>query len=206
MADDMSKESISALMDGEMADHEMERLLPALRSDQESREVWERYHLIGDALRKNLPGHIDGSFASRVSQAIAAEPEILPSSVVQFKPKPKPAEPARRAISRPLAGFAIAATVAMVTFVGVGMISVDEHGAALPMAGNAPQTMVAMQPAPMEGVQTVQGQRWNVATPAVESKLNTYLSDHHSISSMAAMNNRMLPNVRLVETQPFQGE
>lgn len=206
MADDKMKEAISALMDGELDEHEMERSIRDLQGTPEQRQAWQRYHLIGDALRKNLPSHLDGSFASRVSQAIAAEAAPA-TSVVEFKPRARPAPAPRAAISKPLAGFALAASVAAVAYLGVGMIAVDEQ-AAPRLASNTPQTVLpVMQQTPLEGIQTVQGQRWNLATPAVESKLNTYLQDHHTISSATAMNNRMLPNVRLVEIQPpVQGE
>lgn len=206
MADDKIKEAISALMDGELDEHEVERSIRDLQGVPEQRQAWQRYHLIGDALRKNLPTHLDNSFASRVSQAIAADAAPA-TSVVEFKPKAKPAPASRAAISKPLTGFALAASVAAVAYLGVGMIAVDEQ-AAPRLASNAPQTVLpVMQQAPLEGIQTVQGQRWNLATPAVESKLNTYLQDHHTISSATAMNSRMLPNVRLVEIKPpVQGE
>lgn len=87
------------------------------------------------------------------------------------------------------------------------MIAVDEQAALPSLASNAPLAVQPVAPSvAFNGIQTVQGQRWNVATPAVESKLNTYLSDHHTMSSMTAMNNRMLPNVRLMDSQPAQGE
>lgn len=207
MADEKMKETISALMDGELDEQEMECALRELQSTPEQHQSWQHYHLIGDALRKNLPPHLDSSFASRVSQAIAAE-AVPSSSVVEFKPKisPRPAI----AISKPLAGFALAASVAAVAYLGVSMIAVDEQAAAPRLASNvvvpplaAPQMAATV---PLDGIQTVQGQRWNVATPAVESKLNTYLHDHHDMSSMTAINNRMLPNVILVDSKPIQGE
>lgn len=202
MADDNMNEAISALMDGEMDEHEMGRSIRDLHNTPEQRQTWQRYHLIGDALRKNLPTHLDGSFASRVSQAIAAE--VSPaSSVVEFKPQSKIPPKPRVAVSKPLAGFALAASVAAVAYLGVGMIAMDEQAATPRLASNAPPVMQSL---PLDGIQTVQGQRWNLATPAVESKLDTYLHDHHTMSSTAAMNNRMLPNVRLVEIKPAQGE
>ena len=71
MADDNMNETISALMDGELDELEMERAIRELHNSPEQRHAWQRYHLIGDALRNNIPAHLDGSFASRVSQAIA---------------------------------------------------------------------------------------------------------------------------------------
>ncbi len=206
MADDKTKESLSALIDGEMDEHEMVRSIRELQNAAEQRQTWQRYHLIGDALRKNLPTHLDGSFASRVSQAIATE-ELPSSSVVKFRPKSSASPQLRPTFSKPLAGFALAASVAAVAYLGVGMIAVDEPVSAPHLASNTlPLSSPVMQPAALDGFQTVQGQRWNVDTPAVESRLNTYLHNHNRLSSVTAMNSLILPNVRLAETQPVQGE
>ena len=112
-----------------------------------------------------------------------------------------------------MAGFALAASVAVVAYLGVGMISVDEQGSVPPLASNEPLVVMPATPAtmtqpmmPLSGIQTVQGQRWNAATPAVESKLNTYLYDHNTMSSVTVMNSRMLPSIRFVESRPLQGE
>ncbi len=206
MADDKTNESLSALIDGEMDEHEMVRFIRELQHEAQQQQTWQRYHLIGDALRKNLPAHIDGSFASRVSQAIVAE-DIHSTTVVKFKPKPNASLQSHSTFSKPLAGFALAASVAAVAYLGVGMIAVDEQVSAPHLASNVlPLSSPVIQPATLDGFQTVQGQRWNVDTPAVESRLNSYLQNHNTLSSVTAMNSLMLPNVRLVETQPAQGE
>jgi len=82
----MNQEELSALVDGEVVDHDLARLLDALGDDPGARRVWSRYHLIGDALRT------DGG----VLAAPAAEVVTLPER--------------RRA---PLAGLAVAASVAV---------------------------------------------------------------------------------------------
>ena len=45
------KSKISALMDGELAQHEAGGALEALRVEGEARDGWRRYHLIGDLMR-----------------------------------------------------------------------------------------------------------------------------------------------------------
>lgn len=207
MADEKMRETLSALVDGEMGGDDIERSIRGLQNEAEQRQVWQRYHLIGDAMRKSLPVHHDGSFANRVSQAVAAE-EIPTSTVVEFKPKIQSHKP-KTSYSRPMAGFALAASVAAVAYLGVGMIAVDEQAAVPRMASNSsPLVSPVAQSASLDGLQTVQGQRWNVDTPAVESRLNSYLHNHNTntLSSVTAMNTIMLPNVRLAETQSVQGE
>ena len=66
-------ERISALMDGELADDAAGHELALLRGSGESRDAWNTYHLIGDALR----GDISPSIAERVSVHLAVEPTVL---------------------------------------------------------------------------------------------------------------------------------
>ncbi len=99
------KEQVSAMMDGELADHECEGCAQRIKDDPQLRqETWDLYHLIGDALRGHLvPGVID-----QVRAQLAAEPPIL-------APRRAAARPARRAAWYALSA---AATVVAVAFVG----------------------------------------------------------------------------------------
>ena len=45
------KSRISALMDGELAQHEVEGTLDRLRAEGDARDTWRAYHLIGDSIR-----------------------------------------------------------------------------------------------------------------------------------------------------------
>lgn len=86
----MNQEELSALVDGEVVDHDLPRLLDALGEDPGARRAWSRYHLIGDALR--------GDGGALVTPA--AEVVTLPE---------------RRRV--PLAGLAVAASVAVLAVV-----------------------------------------------------------------------------------------
>ena len=44
-------DGLSALMDGELNELDAQREIARLRSDPESRERWESFHVIGDAMR-----------------------------------------------------------------------------------------------------------------------------------------------------------
>ena len=69
-------ENISALVDGELADSELELALAALDS-AEGRAAWQAYHLIGDTLR-NQPSaaRLDDGFALRLAARLASEPPL----------------------------------------------------------------------------------------------------------------------------------
>jgi sigma-E factor negative regulatory protein RseA len=67
------RESISALMDGEVAELEMRRTLGALANDPDLRATWHRYQLISMAMRGDLPGDLV-DLSKQIGEAIDAEP------------------------------------------------------------------------------------------------------------------------------------
>lgn len=66
-------ESLSALMDNQATELELQRLLKASATDSELQATWARYQLASAAVRGDLPSLAPIDFASRVSAAIAAE-------------------------------------------------------------------------------------------------------------------------------------
>lgn len=105
MANDI-EEQLSALADGEVADHELDGLLRRMRGDESLRERWSRYHLIGESLRKNLPDDVRHGLDSRVWKALQKE-EIL------FAPPP------RRRVAPYFGQFARLALTAGITAVAI---------------------------------------------------------------------------------------
>ena len=118
-------ERISALMDGELADDPAAHELALLRGSVESRQSWNTYHLIGDALR----GEVSASIADRVSAQLAVEPTVL---------APKPIrEPAHHSYMRyALSAAAGVAGVALVVWT------------AAPVLNPAPAQMAAVRAVP----------------------------------------------------------
>jgi sigma-E factor negative regulatory protein RseA len=68
-------DQISALMDGELGDRDAEREIARLKDDPESRQRWERFHLIGDALRGE--GMLSADLSAAVARRLAGEPTVL---------------------------------------------------------------------------------------------------------------------------------
>jgi len=110
------REQISALCDHELPEGEHELLLRRFAVEKSLRQHWERYHLIGAAMRKELPDVDSRGLAERVMVVIAAEQVIVSGS---------DASPVRwtRQLLRGAASVAIAASVAVVAIVGLN------HGA-----------------------------------------------------------------------------
>jgi sigma-E factor negative regulatory protein RseA len=162
---------VSALLDGELEPHEQRPVLKAVVRDQELREAWQAYALIGDQLRQECPYAAD--LTARVMARIGEEPVVL---------APRSLPLASR--QRPL--LALAASVAGVTMVGW-----------LALAGNpgAPQAenrFAAVSPAPTfarasnTGSASVLiapvGRTAPVAAPA-RGDMSEYLLAHHTQAS-----------------------
>lgn len=69
----MLAESLSALMDNEASELELQRLLKELDADPELQATWSRYQVASAGLKGKLPAMAPGDFAGRVSAAIDAE-------------------------------------------------------------------------------------------------------------------------------------
>ena len=136
MSDEI-REHISAMMDDEL-ETGSRFVVHAITDNPEHRSLWQRYHLIGDAMRGMLPGHIDLSLADRISSAIAREPALgAPKS--QVTPT----------LRKPAVGFAIAASVAVIVILGVRQVSEVPGGgpSAVPVQT---QTLASSQPDNMQ--------------------------------------------------------
>jgi len=69
------KEKLSALMDGELDGQLADRTIKAITEEEELKQVWDAYHLIGDAMRDN--SHVSVNVRQRVATRLAAEPTVL---------------------------------------------------------------------------------------------------------------------------------
>lgn len=103
MNDEM-KRQVSALIDGELEDHEIEPVLRGLGTHADLSACWDDYQCIGAVLRDDGDPGID--IASGVMARLAEEPTVLAPSARQ-----------RSAWQRP--SLALAASLAGVTLVGM---------------------------------------------------------------------------------------
>jgi sigma-E factor negative regulatory protein RseA len=124
---DALNEQLSACLDGELPPAELDLLLKRLERDPELRQTLGRYSAVAEAMRQAKPAIASRSFADKVMAAVDQEPAAarrrmrIPPVVLRSL--------------RPVAGFAVAATVA-----AVAIFSVQQ-------AGVAPGTTIANQPA-----------------------------------------------------------
>lgn len=104
------KMQISAFVDGELPEAEAQLLLRRLSQDEELRQQAADYFAIGRAMRGQSSYAEAGGLRGRIAAEIDDRHIDLEFDEI---------EPIRRRYARPLAGFAIAATVAMVAIFGL---------------------------------------------------------------------------------------
>lgn len=106
---DTIRMQISAFIDGELPDNESELLLRRLSQDAELRQVVSRYMEIGRNMRHEAEPPGMAQLRYRVAEELGAEPHV---EEVGLK------SPGNRYV-KPLAGFAVAASVAVLAIFGL---------------------------------------------------------------------------------------
>lgn len=160
------KESISALVDGEASDVERQRALRALHEDAELRSRWERYHLAGTVLRRELDMMVRPDLADRIRERLAHE---VPGGAERRR------LPLSSRFFRIGAGAAIAATVATVAILNLPPVLIPASQVARSTPAATPPSRTAMadaRPGPSEQ----------------QRALNPYLVHHGEFTPAAGMN------------------
>jgi len=163
---------ISALMDGELGSESRARVLARVSGDPEHQAVWQRFHLIGDALRGGAVLCGDRSIAAGVMAALEHEPAIL--------------APRRRGnLQRRVVTGAIAASVAALAVFGLqGRVEEAKLGGVPSIA--ALRVAPPLAPAPGEPSPTVVAAR-----PVDTEVLQRYFMSHSELRATQAV--RPLP-------------
>jgi sigma-E factor negative regulatory protein RseA len=154
---------LSALVDGEHAGDDPEVLTDLALGDEALRGVWERYHLIGQALRGESIDPGVRATATAVRRVLATEPVDLEGRRrARFSP-PHVA---------PIAGAALAAAAVLVAVVAApALFQIDEDGPPL-----VPAPLVSSAVFPPGN--TAQMRPWRMQTPELASKLDLLLVNH----------------------------
>lgn len=165
------KDTISALMDGELARGESTAPLQALGGEGDARETWRKYHLIGDAMRETRG--LSPGFNTRLLARLASEPTVLAPrrSAVLLQPSRWTLMP-------------MAASAAAVALVAGGFYSLQ--GESPVSLAKAPGSLAASAPLEVQQVQ--------VAPPA---GADDYLLAHQGYSPRNSLQGAA-PYVRIV--------
>ena len=183
------QQQLSALMDGEI-DSAGQDLIDMISNDDELKDTWQRYHLIRDSLHNNLPESPNYELASSISQAISQEPTVL-----------APKTPLRPAYLKPVAGFAIAASVTAAVLIGVQSLQ-------QPSSVNPQTPIVSNQPISPDLAQTVTlsqqqvqpqlaDQNQTIRSIPDNARMNRYLMNYNELRASNAVQG-MRPYVRII--------
>ncbi len=129
---EITREQISVLADGELTDQHLDVALAALRQNDALAD-WEIYHQIGDVLRSDdMALGLSAGFAARMAARLEAEPIIVAPATSNDRltvslpsPETRTRHPAKRWA---IPGMAAAAAMAVVAFVATPQLMVAMKG------------------------------------------------------------------------------
>jgi len=165
-------EHISALMDGEQLDP---RSIDALLDDPQELQTWQRYHLIRDGLRKELPTELNFDISASVAQALEQEMPIVAPKKRKFSELPVIGNVLP--FVRQGGQFAVAASVAAVMIIGVQQFNqptVEEQPFNTAPVLRVPGIQGGMSPVSLEQSRAVPNQN----ASEQRRRINAYLMDH----------------------------
>lgn len=189
------KEKISSLVDAELSRSDRAQVLGTVSTDPGCRSTWERYHLIGAAIRREVEWTLPPGFAERVAEAIGQEP------AGRGHPGWVPRAGWGQGRSGWAARLAIAASVAGAVLFGIraNEIGPAPAGTPLKVASRAAQE----QPGPATGNEFQDasfqggGAHWEQLQPQWQQRINAFLLEHNEVSPEAGGDN-LIGYVRIV--------
>ncbi|MGF1547396.1 MAG: sigma-E factor negative regulatory protein [Thiotrichales bacterium] len=186
-------ETLSAAIDGELTPFETRQIVRDTLRDPKLAAKWSRYHLIGDAMRGELPTNYESELAKRISRRLALEGD-----------NPRPATVSGDSSwARTLGGLAIAASVAAVSLLSLKLLTSNNNytPGAVETAGVALQAPSAARPGtptiagievqPVSTIGASQGAAGNDAVGAAptlrDPRLNSFLATHAEFAARSGL-------------------
>lgn len=184
-------EQLSALMDDQLEADQLRFLLQGLKDDDQAREKWRRYHVIGEAMRGAPARALEADFSAAVMAEINADGAVVNND------DGLGAEPAwvKRVVS-----FAVAASVATVAvFVANDQGVFDGSQSPAEIVAIAPADTNMINSSPVLQASTVASSvaQWNEVPNDVQQKLDRYLLNHAQ-SATGVPGQNMSQYIRLV--------
>lgn len=179
-----ARESLSALMDGEVSDFELRRTVETATESAELRQQWRRYQIARACLKREPQASLKSDLSQGVMDAIQNEPVYHPSLETVAGTRPQ-GRARGQSWWRSLTSMAVAASVTAVVILGAGNFESD--------APNTPQFYLPGQGASPELMRTRLG--GSIPTAGYETSdvirlsdgLKKYIDQHqHLLSSQQA--------------------
>lgn len=207
-------EQLSSFVDGEINREHCARIIGTLCKDQDMKSCFERYQLISDTMRNQLPPGMKRDFASCVMTAIESEPTIFAPAALSHK------SVFSSPLTKKVAGLAIAASVATIAVIGVQSQYSEAPQQVATMPDNSEFVRLAKEKP--ENVQPVlvpnPGNGYSTASATLSQKqipqskpvhkfspqLHQYIVIHSQQASGAGMHD-IISSARLVSSSQQQG-
>lgn len=202
------KEKLSALLDDFRNTEQDNAVLDDLLKDVNQRYTLSRYQLIGDIVRNDTADRIEPDFSQRVMSLIEQEPSLRPQPEAAKLRDQRQSSGLWSFLFKPVAGIAVAATVAFVAVSSLGPVlsPKDSSGqfaanssslkveklVSLPVISNAVRVSAGSASSALQS-----GMNWKIKRnePAIQKKLNTYLINHNENSNSM---HGIIPQARVV--------
>jgi sigma-E factor negative regulatory protein RseA len=165
------KENLSRLMDSAIEGNERSRLFDAMADDPELRRTWQRYHLIGAALKNELGRSVDPALPDRIAESVRKEPPLGRPGRLAILPG--------RSFARQVGSLALAASVA-----ALAIFTLAPHAQ---RGGSAGQSLASAGNSAVH-VTRSGTTRWETLPPEMENTLNAYLVEHGEFSASPGLN------------------
>lgn len=187
MSDEI-REQLSALADDELDDVEQPLLVGRLQRDPELRACLGRYQLIGEVMRGAGDTATLG-VADRVQQALADD-------------MPVSRAPGRVPLWKPVAGLAVAASVALVAILTVTSVNNEDSAGNVPALATADPAPVISQTLTPDTLISQVGEnsgdaQWDRLDPEIDKRLSGYLVNHNEYAASRGVQG-VMPYVRIV--------
>lgn len=181
--DKLGQEWVSAAVDGQTD----EQTMAELAADTHSHDKWRNYHLIGDAMRGELPQTMAFDLSKSIAAAIDLEPAIVSPQFTAVKAATAPQQMSANAtysrvvsLFKQFGQYAIAASVALFAIIGVQNFNQTADDATSPspvlitrpLVGSA--SPVSLQTGPVQQNQSYTNDQMNDQ----RRRINTYIQDH----------------------------
>jgi len=176
---DEHRSQVSALVDGEVAGQRAARLFDLVGREPELRAAWERYHLIGQAIRGERIEREVRTVADAVRRAMEREPALSAQRASRL---------GRGARLAPFAGAALAAGMAILAVLAVPTLIQGPEPPPWPVAAPTERYV---------GLDASHPERWRLDRPALADKLELFLVNHQESAPGTGVKG-MLPYAMLV--------
>lgn len=195
------RESLSALMDDQSNELELERILSQVGTNEELRGAWTRYAIAQQAVHGHQLAHMEWDISARVRGALAGAQVGEPAGRATFKQR----------FLRPLTSLAVAASVTLTVVIGGKQLA--ELDGTTPYNQDDPSVATSASPVGMLnslGATTVQASYGTQAIPMLQpvtrtayqelaqQRLRRYMQEH---AEQAALNSPqgLVPFARVPE-------